>query len=118
MQTLPQLLLQIVQLLRGHRLLRTALVRLIGILRMRQPLRLVAQFLLIVRQPVEIAHRLGHGLVCRTLVLLGHLQIFERVLQLLEHFLRIFAVAGIGQLLHAVEHRLQILPCDGLRSVG
>ncbi len=86
---------------------------------MREPLRLVAQLLLVMCQAVEIAHRLIYRLRRRVPILLpGLLQIFERVLQLLEHFLRVFLVAGIGHLHHVVDHRLQILPGDGLRGVG
>ncbi len=80
---------------------------------------LVAQLLLLAHHLIELVQRAAHLLARRIgLLVLGHRQIVERVLQLLQHLLRIGFVAGARHLLHAVEHGLQIFAGDRLGVVG
>ncbi|MFZ1079850.1 MAG: hypothetical protein WAN31_09245, partial [Methylovirgula sp.] len=136
-ETVAQLLLAVVQILSAGALLALLVLRLIVWLpllprlvlllvvafllllaglrfRLRLTVGFVAQCLLLARQPIEFAQSVVHGPRRRIgIAAMRHLQIFERVLQLLEHSLCVGAIAGTRHLLHPVEHGLQVLARHG-----
>ncbi len=75
----------------------------------------VAQGLLVAHQLIEFAHFPAQFLLRRACAPSGALHVFEQVLQLIEHGLRLRFLAGAGCVLHLVEQFIEILGRQILR---